>query len=459
MLPTYVLLDLETTGATATFDRITEIGLIRFQKGVEVGRWNTLINPETTIPYHIQRLTGITQEMVRDAPTFADINYILQEWLDDAVLCAHNVRFDYGFLKNEFSRLGINFQKKVLCTVKLSRKLYSHCSGHSLDAIIQRFNIICEKRHRAMDDVLVMMSFITQAIKDFGLSAVQEAAKAFLKQQSIPIHLDPLHIQNIPDTCGAYLFYGESALLYIGKSIKLRSRIMSHFQSDHASSKEMRIAQEVRHIEYRVTAGEFGALILESRLIKKLMPIYNHKLRKNQKSCGWFIANNSQQKPLVRLIYQKDINWSSFGYVYGIFNTQSKAINFLRTLAEEHGLCHKALGLEKGSGACFSHQLKKCRGVCVDKESTEQHYLRFVTAISSQRITKWPFDGKIGIREYNAKEEKIEIHVFDDWCHLGSATDYKEAAQISSEKHFDADIYRYLVNVLKKHETEIMKIS
>lgn len=108
LLPCYVLLDLETTGATPTQDRITEIGLIRYENGIEVGRWTTLINPEVSISPFIQRLTGITQSMVKNAPTFFEVRNTLLDWVDDAVLCAHNVRFDYGFLKNEFKRCKLS---------------------------------------------------------------------------------------------------------------------------------------------------------------------------------------------------------------------------------------------------------------------------------------------------------------------------------------------------------------
>jgi DNA polymerase-3 subunit epsilon len=200
LLPCYVLLDLETTGATPTQDRITEIGLIRYENGIEVGRWNTLINPEVSISPFIQRLTGITQSMVKNAPTFFEVRNILLDWVDDAVLCAHNVRFDYGFLKNEFKRIGITFQKKLLCTVKLSRKLYPQHKGHGLDAIIERFKLVCENRHRAMGDTEMMAAFIAAAFNELGEHAVQEAALALLKQQAIPANLDQLEINAIPDT-------------------------------------------------------------------------------------------------------------------------------------------------------------------------------------------------------------------------------------------------------------------
>ncbi|MEQ1777884.1 MAG: 3'-5' exonuclease, partial [Nitrosomonas sp.] len=209
LLPCYVLLDLETTGATPTQDRITEIGLIRYENGVEVGRWNTLINPEVSISPFIQRLTGITQDMVDHAPTFAQVCETLLQWLDQAVLCAHNVRFDYGFLKNEFKRIGVTFQKKLLCTVKLSRKLYPQHHSHSLNAIIERFQLICTQRHRAMGDTEMMAAFIEVAIREFGESIVQETVKTLLKQQATPTGLDHLDIHAIPETCGVYLFHGD----------------------------------------------------------------------------------------------------------------------------------------------------------------------------------------------------------------------------------------------------------
>jgi DNA polymerase-3 subunit epsilon len=328
LLPCYVLLDLETTGATPTQDRITEIGLIRYENGIEVGRWNTLINPEVSISPFIQRLTGITQSMVKNAPTFFEIRNILLDWVDDAVLCAHNVRFDYGFLKNEFKRIGITFQKKLLCTVKLSRKLYPQHKGHGLDAIIERFKLVCENRHRAMGDTEMMAAFIAAAFNELGEHAVQEAALALLKQQAIPANLDQLEINAIPDTFGVYLFHGESALLYVGKSVTLRTRVLSHFQGDHSSAKEMRIAQEIKRIEYRVTSGELGALLLESHLIKEYQPIHNRQLRRERQLCAWQVSDDPAARPLVTLIYESDIDWTTLDNVLALSKPNDKHWRF-----------------------------------------------------------------------------------------------------------------------------------
>lgn len=458
LLPCYVLLDLETTGATPTQDRITEIGLIRYENGIEVGRWNTLINPEVSISPFIQRLTGITQSMVKNAPTFFEIRNILLDWVDDAVLCAHNVRFDYGFLKNEFKRIGITFQKKLLCTVKLSRKLYPQHKGHGLDAIIERFKLVCENRHRAMGDTEMMAAFIAAAFNELGEHAVQEVALALLKQQAIPANLDQLEINAIPDTFGVYLFHGESALLYVGKSVTLRTRVLSHFQGDHSSAKEMRIAQEIKRIEYRVTSGELGALLLESHLIKEFQPIHNRQLRRERQLCAWQVSDDPAARPLVTLIYESDIDWTTLDNVYGTFKTKRQALEILNKLADEYGLCDKALGLEKGSGVCFSHQLKHCKGLCAEKESAESHLLRLLTALSGYKLLAWPFDGRIGIREHNPDNDMTEMHVFDQWCHLGTARDHQEFDEIATHPHFDRDTYRYLLKFLNRKNVEVIAL-
>lgn len=459
LLPCYVLLDLETTGATPTQDRITEIGLIRYEDGIEVGRWNTLINPEVSISPFIQRLTGITQDMVSHAPTFAQVCETLLQWLDQAVLCAHNVRFDYGFLKNEFKRIGITFQKKLLCTVKLSRKLYPQHHSHSLNAIIERFQLICTQRHRAMGDTEMMAAFIEVAIREFGESTVQETVKTLLKQQATPTGLDHLDIHTIPETCGVYLFHGDSALLYVGKSVSLRSRVFNHFQGDHHSAKEMRIAQEIKRVEYRITSGELGALLLESRLIKENQPIHNRQLRRERQLCAWQVSSDPNAKPLVALINDSDIDWCDAGNVYGTFKTKRQAVEVLNKLADEYGLCDKALGLEKGSGVCFAHQLKHCKGLCAGKESAESHWLRLLTALSHYKLLAWPYAGRIGIREYNPDYDITEIHVFDQWCHLGSVKDHRELEELSAHPCFDRDTYRYLLKFLNRKDVEVIALN
>ena len=232
MLPCYVVLDLETTGANPVHDRVTEIAAVRMEQGREVARWSTLVNPGISIPPFIQNLTGIDNAMVADAPRFEEVAPRLLELLAGAVLVAHNVRFDHGFLKNEFERARIDLRVKVLCTVLLSRKLYPQHRSHGLDAIMQRHGLHTQERHRAMGDVEMVLAWLQQATQEFGIDTLQARASELLASaSSVPSQLET-PIKSIPDTPGVYLFYGEGPLpLYIGKSVNLRSRVLSHLRN------------------------------------------------------------------------------------------------------------------------------------------------------------------------------------------------------------------------------------
>ncbi|MPS48953.1 exonuclease domain-containing protein [Methylobacillus sp.] len=462
MLPAYVLLDLETTGATPVTDRITEIGLIRYENGIEVKRWQTLVNPEMHISPFITSITGISNAMVKDAPLFKDVANELLSHLHGAVLCAHNVRFDYGFLKNEFRRLDITLRQNVLCTVKLSRKLYPEYKSHGLDAIIARHGIACAARHRAMGDVEVMAEFLHIAEAEHGLEALRTAAGELLKGQSLPAGIDPQLVDDIPEAPGVYIFYGENDLpLYIGKSVNLRNRVLSHFNSDHARARGMRITQEIKHIEWIETAGEFGALLLEARLIKERQPIHNRQLRREQQLCSWHLAPSATQHPLLTLVAQDEMTQDLLGELYGTYRTKRQAIEALRQLALVHGLCPQYLGLESGNGPCFSYQLKRCKGVCCHQEPPEMHYLRLKQALISHRLKSWPYPGKIGIRETNPKRGKSAVHVFEHWCYLGSADDHDSLDIMRHTKTafiFDIDTYKLLLKQLNKPGVQLLQL-
>lgn len=464
MLPSYVFLDLETTGATPLRDRITEIALIRFENGIEVSRWQTLVNPEVPIPAFIQQLTGISNEMVQSAPIFKQLAGELLDHINGTILCAHNVRFDHGFLKNEFKRIGIDLRQKVLCTVKLSRKLYPQHRGHGLDAIIERHKLVCESRHRAMGDVEMMVGFLKSATQELGATLIRNTAEELLKgSRCMPSGIDANLIDEMPDTPGVYLFYGETNLpLYIGKSINIRERVLSHFSSDHASTKEMRISQEIKHIEWIETAGEFSALLLESKLIKEQQPIYNRQLRRERQLCSWRISADPTMTPIVSLVREDEIQPETIGQLFGTFRSKRQAIEVLRKIAELHQLCPRVLGLESGKGACFSHQLKRCRGVCAGKESAELHYLRLQQAMVAHRLKSWPYQGKIGIHEQHQFNDKSEMHIFEHWVYVGSVSNERDLEELKSTKSelvFDLDTYKLLIKELTKPRVKVIELT
>jgi DNA polymerase-3 subunit epsilon len=448
-----VFVDLETTGATATHDRITEIGIIEVNGGRLISEWSTLVNPGMSIPPMIQSLTGITNAMVAHAPAFEDIQQEVLQRLASKLFIAHNARFDYGFLKNEFRRCGVTFNARVLCTVKLSRKLYPEHAKHNLDILLERHQLDCEARHRALGDAKVLWLLAQKWHAERGPTALKAAVDVLLKSQSVPAGLPDLAFDNIPEAPGVYFFYGDKeVVLYIGKSINMRARVMSHFSGDHRVNKDMQIARQIKRIEWKQTVGELGALLLESQLIKQLAPVHNRQLRRNTQLCAWQ-WRDTDIEAAPRLATADDIDPSNFGELYGLFRSRATAIEALRDIAATHGLCNILLGLEKREGACFAHQIKRCRGACVGLESPAQHAMRLKQALGSLRTLPWPFEGRIAIRENTADGETSELHVLNHWCYLGTVRSESELHDLSESRAapvFDVDTYKILKRYLAK---------
>ncbi len=451
LAPSLVFVDLETTGANPAFDRIIEVGIVKVTDGQIDYEWSTLVNPGESIPPVIQSFIGITDEMVRGAPRFADIADEVFARIEGSLFVAHNARFDYGFLKNEFKRLGRDFQPRVLCTVKLSRALYPEHHRHGLDALIARHNLSCDARHRALGDARVLWDFVQLVHAEKPAEAIQAALKKALKTPSLPSGLERSALDMVPEGPGVYLFYGENVHspggsgdlpLYIGKGINMRARAQAHFAADHGSGRAMRIAQEVKRIEWIETAGELGALLLEARLIKEKSPIHNRRLRRDEDLCALRLKEDGGDVA-VELVPLAEAGAAELGELYGQFKSKREANNTLRELAGEHGLCLKRLGLEQGRGPCFNHQIKRCKGVCVGKESPQQHDLRLKTALVVLKLRTWPFAGHIAIREHDAGSERCEWHLFESWCFLGTA-------KSETELH-DAAAARYAPAVRSRH--------
>lgn len=452
-LPDMVFLDLETTGATPMVDRIIEIGLIKIENG-EATEWKTFVNPGIPIPPFITHLTGITNADVQDAPIFEEVAPTLYGFLEGQVMAAHNARFDHGFLKAEYKRIGATLRQRTLCTVKLSRRLYPHHASHGLDAIIARHGLITTARHRAIGDVRLMLDYLKAVRQDLGSTRILDTIAELTRGPSLPPGLDPSFLDEIPEGPGVYLFYGENDLpLYIGKSLNIRSRVLNHFSRDHASVREMEIAQKLKRVEWREAAGEIGALLLESRLVKDMQPAYNRVLRDDQKYFSIRLSEALNQVPLVTIVDQDVIHPTYFEHLYGLFRTKAAAHKALRALADEYQLCTKALGFETGKGACFAHQLHRCNGVCIGKERPELHHLRMKQALLKLKLNAWPYQGSIGIHETHKESGLSQIHVFDQWCFIGTAEDdvqLDELRQTRAPAEFVLEDYKLLMKALEK---------
>jgi DNA polymerase-3 subunit epsilon len=444
--------DVETTGTNPQHDRITEIGVVEIDPDGSVREWSTLVNPGVAIPPFIQNLTGISDAMVADAPAFADIASELQQRLSGRLFVAHNVRFDYGFIRNEFKRADLPFRADTLCTVRLSRRLYPQHYKHNLDSLIARLGIEIEDRHRALSDAKVLATFLHRLPAEHTPDVIDEAVKHVMAKPVLPAHIPEGLLDDIPDSPGVYLLYGEEATpLLVGRSTGLRNRVLGYFTGEKRSAKEQRIAQQIRRIEWRETAGELGALLLEASLAQELRPIHTPAPRKQAALCSWHMVSATGGGMSLELVTANDIDFGYHANLYGLFPSAPKAVQALRELAAAHRLCLRQIGLEKeaSTGACSAHAIKKCRGLCVGKEETGRHDLRLAEALARLKIAAWPYPGPIGIKEsYIGREELL---VFDGWRYLGSARDENELSVLlnrTSITVFDPDIYKLLVKRL-----------
>lgn len=441
--------DLETTGATATSDRVTEIGIIEVDEDGSVREWQQLVNPGTRIPAFIEQLTGISNAMVADAPPFEAVAEETLRRLEGRLFIAHNARFDYGFLKNEFKRLGVTFRAPVLCTVKLSRTLFPEHKRHNLDSLIERHGLQAEARHRALADAQLIHQFWQKIHVDRNSDDIEAALKAQNARPSLPPHLDAGIVDELPDTPGVYLFYGDNNLpLYVGKAKDIRQRVLSHFSADHSSAKEMALSQQIKRIDWIETAGEIGALLKEATLVKQLLPSHNRQLRKNDDLCTWTLVDEGDGWLRPELATARDLDMGIRSSCYGLFKSSKEATEVLRALAAEHQLCDALLGLEKTTPGkpCFGYQIKRCKGACVGSEPYAKHTMRLVGALTRLKLVTWPLNGPAIIREGD------EAHLIDGWRYLGTARSDEElnALLAADRPQFDRDTYKILVKYVAK---------
>jgi DNA polymerase III subunit epsilon len=453
---TLVFLDLETTGATAHVDRITEIGLIEVDRGRPTGEWNSLVNPERPIPAVVESLTGITDAMVAHAPTFAELAEDLYQRLAGKTLVAHNARFDFGFLRNEFRRVGLKYAPDVLCTVRLSRRLYPQERRHNLDSVIARHGLSCPNRHRALSDARVLWDFTQRIYQDLDAADIRDAVADQLKKPQLPPGLPADLPEQLPEAPGVYAFYAQNnAALHVGKSANLRARILSHFSGEKQPA--WRASTEIASVQWEVAAGELGTQLRHARWLKQLQPLHNSKPRQDEEL--WALQWDPVNGPSIPApLDSSGVDLSRASSLHGMFRSHRAALNALRKVADEHGLCHIGTGLQAGPGPCLGYQLKRCRGLCVGGESAIAHSMRMMQGLHALRMRDWPHSGAIGIREHDTVTDRTEMHVLDQWRYLGTAetdADLHDILQTRADTPFDASVYRILLQYFRSRPRDI----
>jgi DNA polymerase-3 subunit epsilon len=456
---TLAFVDLETTGGNPAYDRITEIGIVRVQNGKLLEEWSSLVNPECPISPYIEAFTGISSEMVADAPLFADVAASVFEKLRGAVFIAHNARFDHSFLRTEFRRVGLAYSAEALCTVKLSRRLFPEHVRHNLDAVMERHALSCSARHRALGDAKVICDLWSKLQLEIPADVfAAAAAHAVLRHPKLPVQLPPGLADELPESPGVYRFYGEGGeLLYIGRSNSLRRKILSQLADPRVGSREQKLAAHVQRVDWRQTAGELGAMLLEREWIKSQQPRYNRHPRNNVESVTLRLADASGRVRIQRIdmLEPEDLAES-----FGVFHSEKDARKALADIARASQLCLKVLGLEASEGSCFALQIGKCRGACAGKEPLILHAMRLKLALAALKIKSWPFPGRIALRERATGAflpdgtRGGEFHVLDRWMYLGSARSDEELAALkmrSAYPAFDVDVYRILQRYFSHH--------
>jgi DNA polymerase III subunit epsilon len=436
--------DIETTGLSASHNRIIELGIIRVDEDRVIKEFNSLINPETArIDPFIQDMTGITLEELERAPSFYELKDEISETLADSVFVAHNVRFDYGFIRNEFKRVGMRYSSKHFCSVKLARILYPTLPRYGLDKIIENFNIQIKNRHRAYDDARVVFDFYNLSKSSLNSNVFEDAVATVLKKTTLPVSISPETIDSLPDAPGVYIFYGDSGMpLYIGKSINIRERVISHFSNDLNSPTDMKLYQQAIDIESIETAGELGALLLESKLIKEKQPLFNRKLRDSRKMQILLKRTDMNGYSTVSFKELGNLESKEINNILGVFKSKKLLNEYVYGVAKEKQLCPKLLGMEKGKGSCFYFHLGTCKGACIGKEKSISYNMRFDEGFYSKKVKPWKFKGAIGIKELG---EISEMHIVDNWCYLGSLkSEFENIKELNQNYIFDYDTYKIL---------------
>lgn len=448
-----VFVDIETNGLDHIRGRVIEVAAIRVENGRVTRTFNQLIDPGTELPAFITSLTGIRSEDLRGAMPFRQVAHELNDIVSGAIFVAHNVRFDYSFLKQEFARVNMKFLPRQLCTVKLSKALYPQYKSHKLASLIERHGFSYQKRHRAYDDAHILWQFLQHVQDNFPYETIQAAVKRQLRQPALPKSINPDLVKDLPATPGVYIFEDDNRKpLYIGKSINIKKRVLQHFGNDHDDSKEFKLAQTVKHISTLQTGGELEALLLESRLVKEMMPLYNRQLRRTAKLTIARARPDDEGYLRVTLEEASGISPDDLGSVLAVYDRRSRAKSSLLSMQKTYDLCPKFLGLEKPRGACFLSQLGKCRGSCAGRETTDLYNARLQIAFEQQRIREWPYQGAVLVQEKwgDMGSNTSSGIIVDQWCVIGEVhqeADCEPDIQTRG-KAFDLDTYKILQQFL-----------
>ena len=377
----YAIVDIETTGGYAAAHGITEISIQVFDGNKVTERFESLINPGHPIPRYIQAMTGITNEMVEGAPPFEEVASTVYNILNDKIFVAHNVNFDYSFIKNHLDEYGFSLNVKKLCTVRLSRKIFPGFPSYSLGRLCQALGITIRNHHRAGGDTEATVKIFKQLLKKDKDNFIQKSLQRNSKEFILPPNVPKEHFDQLPYTPGVYYFHDEKGkIIYVGKARNVRYRVNSHFSNNSQSRQKQNFLRHIHSISHQPCATELMACILESTEIKKLWPVFNYSQKGWEDVYGIFAYED--QKGYLRLAIEK--NKKQLEPVCTIQNI-TEGHTLLRKIIRQFGLCPKLCFMQTDHDKCEGVKDGYCRGACEQTEEPGAYNPRVADAMASLR--------------------------------------------------------------------------
>ncbi|MDQ6610512.1 MAG: exonuclease domain-containing protein [Bacteroidota bacterium] len=380
----YAIVDIETTGGYAAANGITEISIQVFDGEKVIEQFESLVNPGKLIPRYIQAFTGITNEMVLDAPLFEEIAEKVFTILQGNIFVAHNVNFDYSFIKSHLDHYGYSFTAKKLCTVRLSRQIFPGFPSYSLGNLCHALGIELKDRHRAKGDAAATVTLFKKLLEGDAKGAIEGSLNRHSKEAILPPNVPKAHFNALPKTPGIYYFHDHKGkVIYVGKAKNIRSRVTSHFSNNSDGKQKQNFIRNAYGISFQPTATELMASILESTEIKRLWPQFNVSQKRAEELFGIFVYED--QNGYMRLAIEKKRKNSTPIYT---FHYKVDGHGVMRKLMQEFLLCPKLCFMQTSTDACVGIAEGHCNGACEKKEIAILYNERVLQAIGS--LTRRP---------------------------------------------------------------------
>lgn len=374
----YAVVDIETTGGFASGNGITEISILVHDGSKVLESFETLINPQQDIPFYIQTLTGISDEMVRDAPLFEEVAPKIYDLLHDKIFVAHNVNFDFSFVRHQLANSGFNLQSKKLCTVRMSRKVIPGHSSYSLGKLCSALNIPLNDRHRAGGDAAATALLLSLLLKKDTEGLISLSLNKTSKEQILPPNLSRVQIEALPANPGVYYFKdNKGKIIYIGKAINIKKRVYSHFSGNSIKQQRQEFLKNIHEVDYTICGTELMALILEASEIQKHWPENNRALKRPEQR--YALYSFEDQNGFIRLGIDKYKKNTPALYT---FSSLLAGQSMLRGMIREHTLCEKLCFIQTHRAACTAYAAENCHGACLGLEHPYSYNTRVKAAIA-----------------------------------------------------------------------------